>query len=414
MKRVFTGFGFGPIQAGLFVKEAFESNNFSHIYIAEVDARLVAAIRNNHGRYYINVATAHGIEQVEASGVTLLNPAVPEDAVQLHQALTQSSEIVTSLPSVDFYTRGEHSVAAQLAAGLQAGSTPVVIYTAENNNHAAEILSSAVTGIADEAVLLRPWQALNTVIGKMSQVITDPAEIRSKGLRTMVPGFDKAFLVEEFNRILVSRITLDGFKPGIPSFVEKDDLLPFEEAKLYGHNAIHTLLGFLAAERQLELISDLRAHEDITRCGEHAFIDECGAALIKRYHDHNDPLFTPTGFAAYAHDLIQRMLNPWLADSVARATRDPIRKLGYNDRIFGTIRMCLSQGITPVFMIRGAWAGLRSLANNATISEPQTFAQLSQATSTTADLIKALQILWGNTCTDDEFSQIAHTLLSTK
>jgi hypothetical protein len=46
-------------------------------------------------------------------------------------------------------------------------------------------------------------QFLNTVIGKMSQVVTDPREIVERSLAPIAPGIDRAFLVEEF--LLVSR-----------------------------------------------------------------------------------------------------------------------------------------------------------------------------------------------------------------
>ena len=37
---IFTAFSFGPIQAGLFVAEAFKSGNFAKIVIAEIDQNL--------------------------------------------------------------------------------------------------------------------------------------------------------------------------------------------------------------------------------------------------------------------------------------------------------------------------------------------------------------------------------------
>ncbi|OHB48143.1 MAG: hypothetical protein A2Y10_17695 [Planctomycetes bacterium GWF2_41_51] len=60
--HVFTGFGFGPIQAGLIVNEAYKSGNFSRIVISEVDQKLVDAVRANNGTYYINVVSSAGIE----------------------------------------------------------------------------------------------------------------------------------------------------------------------------------------------------------------------------------------------------------------------------------------------------------------------------------------------------------------
>ena len=85
----------------------------------------------------------------------------------------------------------------------------------------------------------------------MSGVVSSAAEMRRLGLEPLVPGFEKCVLVEEFNRILISRITLPGFERRIQVFEEKDDLLPFEEAKLYGHNAVHALLGYLATAPRL-------------------------------------------------------------------------------------------------------------------------------------------------------------------
>ncbi len=40
---IFTGFGFGPIQGGLFVKEAFQSGNFARIVVSEIDSRVDSA-----------------------------------------------------------------------------------------------------------------------------------------------------------------------------------------------------------------------------------------------------------------------------------------------------------------------------------------------------------------------------------
>ena len=78
-EHVFAGFGFGPIQGGLFAKEAFESGNFARIVVAEIDAELVDAVRANNGSYYVNVARADGIEALQIDNVELLNPNVEED-----------------------------------------------------------------------------------------------------------------------------------------------------------------------------------------------------------------------------------------------------------------------------------------------------------------------------------------------
>ncbi|MDD2454735.1 MAG: hypothetical protein PHG96_00560 [Kiritimatiellae bacterium] len=412
MKHVFVGFGFGPIQSGLFAKEAYSGGRFSEIAVAEVDPALVAAVRGNNDCYTLNVAAANGVEQVQVEGVKLLDPAQPDDERRLNDALSRATEIVTSLPSVAFFARGgTASVAGRIAAGLCGAAGQTIVYTAENNNHAAEILEKDVRNAVPQGARPRAAQYLNTVIGKMSQVINDPDEIARRGLTPVAPGFPRAFLVESFNRILVSKITLPGFEPGITAFEEKADLLPFEEAKLYGHNAIHTLLGFLAQDSRLSLMSDLRGRPDLLGLARKAFIDESGAALVRRYRNHGDALFTEAGFRAYAEDLLERMTNPHLADTVARATRDPVRKLGRTDRIFGAIRLCMEYGMEPLNLAAGALAGLRALAEDKECPASPAFEALRSGRKLDADaLAQCLTAIWGDACAADELRDIADLL----
>jgi len=365
-EHIFTGFGFGPIQGGLFVKEAYQSGNFMRIVVAEIDQNLVDAVRANKASYYVNVAKADGIEVLKIDNVELLNPNVTEDKKILLQLLAESTEITTSLPSVNFYDPGgESSVASLIADGLKnSKARGTVIYTAENNNRAAEILREAVAKKTGTELSNRQ-QFLNTVIGKMSRVVTDPAEIEKLKLTPVAPGITRAFLVEEFNRILTGRTRISGFKPGIEVFIEKDDLLAFEEAKLYGHNAIHTLLGFLGAVKGYTKMTELKKDQPIMQISRYAFLHESGDALIKKYAHMGDGLFTETGFRDYAEDLLERITNPYLSDTVARACRDPLRKLGINDRIFGTMALALEYGIEPNNMALGAMAGVAVLLEKA-------------------------------------------------
>jgi mannitol-1-phosphate 5-dehydrogenase len=355
MGGTFVGFGFGPIQTGLMLFEAMESGSFSRFAIAEVDQGLVNAVRLAGDAISINIAGRDGIRTRRLSGIRLFNPRVTEDRKRLLSEIGDAAECATAIPSVDLYAAGgDASVAAALAEGASDGRRRIV-YTAENNNYAAERLGEEihkrVPGSQTPGL-----QLLNTVIGKMSGVISTKDEMRRLGLAPLVPGFDKCVLVEEFNRILISPVTLPGFTRGIRVFEEKDDLLPFEEAKLYGHNAIHALLGFMARLRGCEVMSGIREDPDLMALGRRAFIEESGAALIGKHAATGDPLFTADGFQAYADDLLERMTNPFLHDKVERIIRDPQRKMGWNDRLFGTMRLCISQGIRPEAMALGAAA----------------------------------------------------------
>ncbi len=144
-------------------------------------------------------------------------------------------------------------------------------------------------------------------------------------------------------------------------FQEKEDLLPFEEAKLYGHNAIHALICYLAELKGCRTIAEAGKERWIMDVARRAFIEESGAALIRRHARLGDPLFTPAGYAEYADDLLARMVNPRLCDQVERVGRDHARKLGLEDRLYGTMALALEAGIEPRHLALGAAAGVVSL-----------------------------------------------------
>jgi mannitol-1-phosphate 5-dehydrogenase len=356
---VFVGFGFGPIQAGLFAAEAERSGRFRRIVVAEVDASLVEAVRSGGGGYRLNIAHAGRLERRAVRGVELLDPRSADGRRELLEALGGATEVATALPSVALFTAGSPSAADLLAEGLAGNGAPsTLVYAAENHNRAAEILEAEVLARGRRAG--RPVQFLNTVIGKMSRALADPGEIAAAGLDPIAPGCGRAFLVEAFNHILVTRCRLPGVTPAISVFEEKDDLLPFEEAKLYGHNAVHALLGYRARRRGMRMMAEAAADKPLMAEALAAFLDESGAALTAR-HGGLDPLFTARGYRAYAEDLLARMTNPLLRDTVERVTRDPRRKLGWNDRLAGTMRIALSAGIEPARFARAAAAALEAL-----------------------------------------------------
>jgi mannitol-1-phosphate/altronate dehydrogenase len=100
-------------------------------------------------------------------------------------------------------------------------------------------------------------------------------------------------------------------------------------------------------------MSELRSMNAIMEKGRAAFINECGAALCKKWEG-IDELFTSAGFKAYAENLLERMTNPFLKDAVSRITRDLPRKLSWDDRVIGTIRVVMGQGIEPLILRDGA------------------------------------------------------------
>ena len=370
--RTFVGFGFGAIQSGLFLYEAFFSGAFRRLVVAEVLQDVVSAVRLTDNTYGVNIAYHDRVDCARIGRVAIQDPAVDSDRQQVIDAIVEAEELATAVPSVAFYSSDKPgSIHRLLATGLckkiEQGGPRAVIYAAENHNHAAEILEQRVMEqipVNQHAAIRARVRFLNTVIGKMSHVVTDAKEIQTQQLATIAPDFPRAFLVESFNRILISKIDFpEPFQRGIKVLQEKNDLLPFEEAKLYGHNATHALIGYIGALIGAQRVADLQESPGVISLARTAFIEESGEALIRKYRG-VDPLFTPDGYREYADDLIERMMNPFLVDSIERVTRDTERKLGWNDRLIGTIRLALQQGVRPRRYALGAAAALAVLDSN--------------------------------------------------
>jgi mannitol-1-phosphate 5-dehydrogenase len=370
--RTFVGFGFGAIQAGLFLYEAYRSGGFRRLVVAEVVPDTVEALRRNRDEYSVNIAYADRMEAARVGPVEIENPSMPADVARLVDAVAEAEEISTAVPSVNYYVgSGPGSIHRILAEGLRrkaaVGGPRAVVYAAENHNHAAEILEEAVfyeIPAAERSAARKQVRFLNTVIGKMGGIVEGADAVEAGRLTPITRLGWRAFLVESFNRILISQVRFpEGdppFERGITAFVEKPDLLPIEEAKLYGHNAAHALAAYLGEMRGLSTISDLRPYPEFLEFIRAAFLEESGAALVRK-HAGKDRLFTPEGFAEYADDLMERMTNPYLHDSVYRVGRDPRRKLGWDDRLVGTMRLAMHQNVEPRRFALGAAAALAAL-----------------------------------------------------
>jgi mannitol-1-phosphate 5-dehydrogenase len=382
--RTFVGFGCGPIQAGLFLAEAYRSGAFSRLVVAEILPDVAEAVRRA-GAVGVNIAHADRIQGLTIRPVEIYEPEVPQDRVALVAAVASADLVATALPGVEAYAAGGRAgMAALLADGLRrkaAARGPLaVIYTAENHVRAAELLEAAVAAwvpSAEWAGVRRRVQCLDTVIGKMS----GGSEARGD-LIPIAPGLERAFLVESFNRLLTSPLrrpgdagAVEGLDPGWAAYRDglgvcdaMSDLTPFAQAKLYGHNAGHALAAYLARCLGFSWMPQLRDRPDVLAFVEGAMREESGVPLIRR-HAGVDPLFSAEGFRVYARDLALRMVNPFLRDAVARVGRDPARKLGWDDRLIGAMRLALEAGIAPRRYAWGAAAALDALGVSAARAE---------------------------------------------
>jgi mannitol-1-phosphate 5-dehydrogenase len=372
--KTFVGFGFGAIQGGLFLPEAFRSGNFSRLVVSEIDPLAVQHIRAAKGAYVCNVAESNHVRLDQVKGLEIFNPLVPKDRLKLIDAISSANELCTALPSYNLYDYGKESVASILAEGLKPKTEnhhlpPAVVYAAENDARAAFRLEQACRNYLPEGFGERVVFS-ETVIAKMCSVVLDEKRIKSENLKEIVPGAKKSFLVESFDKVFIDEKVPADFERGITNFITKPDLDPFALTKFHGHNALHYCLGLKAKEKGYAFMHQAGEESSLLKWAKETFTEEAGPGLIAKFAYTQDELFTQAGFLIYAEDALTRMVNPYLRDPVDRVTRDPKRKLGWNDRLMGSIRLAMRTGLFPQRMIAVARIALQEIMEKESLTNP--------------------------------------------
>ena len=86
------GFGFGAIQGGLFLPEAYRSGNFSRLVVSEVDSQTVADVRKGKGTYTCNVAESNRLRVEKIEGIEILKSAKSVKSVK-NVKVSKASEV---------------------------------------------------------------------------------------------------------------------------------------------------------------------------------------------------------------------------------------------------------------------------------------------------------------------------------
>ncbi len=240
-------------------------------------------------------------------------------------------------------------IAPALARGLErrarAGAAPITIVICENLLNAGAALKQMLEKeIADDA---KPYLETSvgfaeTVIGRMVPVATPEQRAR-----------DPLYVgVEAYAVLPIDRRGFFGDPPDIVGFEYHDGLEAYEERKLFTHNCGHALCAYFGYERGYtyiwEAVNDADLRERVLRG-----LWESGEALCRKHG------FTREEHQAHIDDLLRRFANRALGDTVARVGRDPIRKLGPNDRLVGSAKLALEYGAQPDVLADGIVSALR-------------------------------------------------------
>ena len=231
------------------------------------------------------------------------------------------------------------NIAPALACGIERrfrdhAAPPLNIIVCENLINAGPYLRDRVVEHLDPAFLSDFREKVGFVeasIGRMVPVMTAAQRAEDPLLVCVEPYCELP-------------VDANGFKGPIPELRHMKPLPNFGayvERKLFVHNLSHAATAYLGYLRGHEFIWQAIRDEQVRAEVDAATAESCRALARKHGLD-------PAGLDAHRADLIRRYHNRALGDQVARVARDPLRKLGPNDRLAGSARMCLENDVEPV------------------------------------------------------------------
>ena len=317
-------FGAGKIARG-FIGHLLYLSDIPFTFVEKAD--VLADLINERGQYTVNILGAP-----EQNCVVKGAKALKFD---------QKEEIAAAIAEADcvFNAVGGKNlgdIVPYLAAGIEQKAKrggKINFVTCENWKKPADILRDGIAAVISEEA--RPYFEQNVGITEaviMRSAIESDAELLKK---------DPLIVnVQNFWELPVDASRLAGDLPPIKGLKLIHEFTGFLERKFYTYNAANGTVSYLGGLLGYEKIADAAHDEWILKILDGVYSETARALSAK----HNFPLEEQLAFTLTSKRKLQDYT---IVDFIERNARDPLRKLGPDDRLVGSARLVESFGIVP-------------------------------------------------------------------
>lgn len=330
-------FGAGNIGRG-FLGQLFFESGYETTFVDVVD-EVIEALNQRHA-YPLRIVG----EEMETRNVGNASALHAGNQEAVAQAIAEA-DIGATAVGVGVLPRIAPALAAGIAKRFEdPGAPPLNFIMCENLIGAGPYMREQVRQHLDaelHSALDEKIGFVEASIGRMVPIMTE-AQKREDPLLVCVEPYCEL------------PVDAAGFKGTIPELKNMKPMRKFDayvERKLFVHNMTHATAAYLGYLRGHEYIWQTVEDKAIVAEVREAAKETCEGLHRKHRLDLGE-------LHEHAEDLLKRYRNKALGDQVARIGKDPVRKLGPNDRLIGSCHMCLEQGIEPVHVARGAAAAL--------------------------------------------------------
>ena len=317
-------FGAGKIARG-FIGHLLYLSGIEFTFVEKFDG--LTDLMNERGQYTVNIL-GNEKENCVVKGAKALKFSEKE---KIAEAIANADAVFNAVGGKNL---GE--IVPYLAAGIELKAKKggyINFVTCENWKQPADILRNGISEIiSDDA---REYFENN--VGITEAVIMRSAIESSKELLEKDPLIVN---VQNFWELPVDASRIKGSLPEIKGLKLIESFTGFLERKFYTYNAANGTTSFVGALFCYEKIADAAHDEKILEILDGVYQETARALSIK----HNFPLEEQLAFTLTSKNKLQDYT---IVDFIERNARDPIRKLGKDDRLVGSARLVLSCGIKP-------------------------------------------------------------------
>ena len=327
-------FGGGNIGRGFIGKILAEAGY--EVVFADINMTVIDRLNQDHG-YTVHVV-GEGVDQKETvKNVRGINSG---DEAAVTAEISDATLVTTAVgpPVLEILAP---LLARSLAARYRAGGAPLNIIACENMVRGSSFLKEKVLAAAgDDAALIDANTgfvdcAVDRIVPPVRGGDADPL----------------AVTVEVFSEWIVDSTQFKGAVPAIAGMIATDKLMAFIERKLFTLNTGHTALAYFGQLAGKKTVGETM-QDDAVRQAAEAVMKESGAVLIRRY------AFDPAAHRAYIDKILKRFANPYLHDDIDRVARQPLRKLGAQERFIKPLNGMLEYDLPHDATVRAIAATL--------------------------------------------------------
>lgn len=320
-------FGAGQIGRG-FIGDICSGSGYSLVFV-DVDENLVRTL-NEKGEYPLWLLAGDDKTEKKITNLSALNFAQTE---RIAEAVAEVNLAFTAVGGNNLPALGPILAEGIRKKAKESPDSCLNIVICENLLGSSKVLKSAIEKHLPPEFL--PF--LNEKTGFVETVVSRMVSPLSDELRKKQPML---VTVEPYNILPVDKKKFKGAIPPVKGFYPVENLFPYEELKLFVHNLSHACLAYAGYFKGYTYIWETLEDSEIKQVLD-GVLAEAKSALIKKHG------FQTAEIDNYISDLVGRFGNKSLGDTVYRVGRDPIRKIGADDRIAGGIKLCISQNLYP-------------------------------------------------------------------